>query len=80
MDLCFVAMGRFEAFYEFNLKPWDICAGTLIVKEAGGAVTDWDGSNCPESGIRILSSNTYVHNEMLNVLKKKDYNIFFSLS
>ena len=76
LDLCFVAMGRFEAFYEFHLKPWDICAGALIVQESGGVVTDWDGANYPKSGIRILSSNRHVHNEMLEVLKSDDYNIF----
>ena len=76
LDLCFVAMGRFEGFYEFNLKPWDICAGSLIVKEAGGSVTDWDGTACPDSGLRILSSNSHIHSQMQDVLKNDDYRIF----
>ena len=46
LDLCFVAMGRFEGFWEIELKPWDICAGSIIVKEAGGRVTEGD-SNKP---------------------------------
>ena len=70
LDLCFVAMGRFEVFYEFNLKPWDICAGSIIAEEAGALITDWDGSKCPDSGERIIASNGYVHKEALNILKK----------
>ena len=74
LDLCFVAMGRFEVFYEFNLKPWDICAGSIIAEEAGALITDWDGSKCPESGERIIASNGYVHKEALNILKKNSSN------
>ena len=69
LDLCFVAMGRFEVFYEFNLKPWDICAGSIIAEEAGALVTDWDGSKYPESGERIIASNKHVHKEALKILK-----------
>ena len=69
LDLCFVAMGRFEVFYEFNLKPWDICAGSIIAEEAGALVTDWDGSKYPESGERIIASNGHVHKEALKILK-----------
>ena len=77
LDLCFVAMGRFEVFYEFNLKPWDICAGSIIAEEAGALVTDWNGSKYPESGKRILASNRHVHKEALNVLKTNSA-IFFN--
>ena len=70
LDLCFVAMGRFEGFWEFGLQPWDICAGSLIVEEAGGIVTDWDGSSFPFSGTRILASNKHVHNDIISVLNK----------
>tara|TARA_B100002052_G_scaffold252233_1_gene240706 strand:- start:9559 stop:10359 length:801 start_codon:yes stop_codon:yes gene_type:complete len=76
LDLCFVAMGRFEVFYEFNLKSWDICAGSIIAEEAGALITDWDGSKCPESGERILASNGYVHKEALNILKKNSSNFY----
>ena len=70
LDLCFVAMGRFEGFWELELKPWDICAGAIIVEEAGGKVTDWDGSALPFSGKRILATNGHVHDEMINILKQ----------
>lgn len=69
LDLCFVAMGRFEIFYEFNLKPWDICAGSIIAQEAGATVTDWNGSVYPQSGKRILASNGHVHKAALEILK-----------
>ena len=71
LDLCFVAMGRFEGFWELELKPWDICAGALIVEEAGGKVTDWNGSPVPFSGKRILATNSHIHNEMIQILRKK---------
>ena len=69
-------MGRFDGFYEFNLMPWDICAGELIAKEAGGNVTDWDGSKNPASGKRILATNNIIHKEMMDVLANKKYAIF----
>jgi len=78
LDLCFVAMGRFEVFYEFNLKPWDICAGAIIAEEAGAKVTDWDGSKYPSSGKRIIASNHYVHNEALKILTENNYKLFFN--
>jgi myo-inositol-1(or 4)-monophosphatase len=68
LDLCFIAMGRFEGFWEFGLQPWDICAGGLIVEEAGGRVSDWDGSPMPFSGHRVLATNGYIHDEMLEIL------------
>ena len=77
LDLCFVAMGRFEIFYEFNLKPWDICAGALIAKESGAKVTDWDGSDYPDSGQRILATNGHIHHEALNLLSNHNLNIYF---
>ena len=78
LDLCFVAMGRFEAFYEFELKPWDICAGVIIAKEAGAKVTDWNNKDCPFSGVRILATNNKVHNEMLEILTSKKLKIFYN--
>jgi len=71
LDFCFVAMGRFEGFWEFGLQPWDVCAGGLIVQEAGGKVTDWDDSPMPFSGNRVLATNGHIHGEMLEVLSKK---------
>ena len=71
LDFCFVAMGRFEGFWEFGLQSWDVCAGALILKEAGGKVTDWDGSPMPFSGKRVLATNGHIHREMLNTLGRE---------
>jgi len=71
LDFCFVAMGRFEGFWEFGLQPWDVCAGALILEEAGGNVSDWDGSPMPFSGTRILGTNGHVHKEMIDTLGKE---------
>jgi len=79
LDLCFVAMGRFDGFYEFNLKPWDICAGSIIVKEAGGLCTDWNNEPAPFSGSRILCSNTAIHKQMIDILNQREYNLFYDL-
>ncbi len=79
LDLCFVAMGRMDGFYEFELKPWDVCAGDLIVREAGGKTSDWDGiSDMPVSGKRILATNGKIHLEMSKVLMGEKYKIFMS--
>lgn len=47
LDLCYVAAGRIDGYFEFNLKPWDYAAGSLIIEEAGGRITDWDGQALP---------------------------------
>ena len=70
LDFCFVAMGRFDGFWEFGLQPWDVCAGAIILEEAGGKVTDWDNSPMPFSGKRVLATNGHVHSEMMEVLDK----------
>ena len=69
LDLCYVACGRFEGFWEQNLKPWDTAAGALIAAEAGGQVTTF--SNQPYSGDQdeILATNGHIHKEMLKLLK-----------
>jgi len=79
LDLCFVAMGRFDGFYEFNLKPWDICAGAIIAKESGAMCTDWNNASLPFSGCRILCSNSYIHQEMISVLNQEQYRLFYDL-
>ena len=70
LDFCFVAMGRFDGFWEFGLHPWDVCAGNLILQEAGGRTSDWDGSHMPYSGRRVLATNGHIHSEIMAVLKK----------
>lgn len=56
-DLCNVACGRFEGFYEYGLSAWDVAAGALIIKEAGGTVMDWKGGNDWLFGKRIIAGN-----------------------
>jgi myo-inositol-1(or 4)-monophosphatase len=66
LDLCSVACGRFEAFWEFGLKSWDTAAGILLVTEAGGKVTDLSGGPYRPGGPDLLVSNGRIHTEMQN--------------
>jgi len=68
LDLCFVACGRLDGFWELNLKPWDIAAGVLIVKESGGLVTDFEGKPVILDGARVIASNQRIHREMVQIL------------
>ncbi len=69
-DLVYVACGRLEGFYEFNLNPWDLAAGALIVKQAGGKVTNFSGKNEYLFSGEIFASNSLIHKETLEVLKQ----------
>lgn len=64
LDLCWVASGRLDGFWELKLKPWDVAGGAAIVLEAGGTVTDFDGSNFDPRAQRIVASNGRIHDEM----------------
>ncbi|OGQ22268.1 MAG: inositol monophosphatase [Deltaproteobacteria bacterium RIFCSPLOWO2_02_FULL_44_10] len=68
LDLAWVASGRLDGFWEFFLKPWDMAAGVLIVREAGGTVTSFDGSAFDLYGTRILASNGFIHDDMRGIL------------
>ena len=68
LDLCYVAAGRFDGFWELKLYPWDMAAGSLMVTEAGGQVTDLRGGSHRLSNPQILASNGLLHEEMLRVL------------
>jgi myo-inositol-1(or 4)-monophosphatase len=70
LDLCYVAAGRFEGFWEQHLKPWDVAAGALIVAEAGGRVTGMDGSPFNPAAAHLVASNGHVHDEMLSVIRE----------
>lgn len=70
VDLCFVASGRFDGFWEYDLQPWDVAAGKIIVEEAGGMVTNMDGSTFNPKLKNILASNGLVHSDMLRVIKE----------
>lgn len=65
-DLCCVACGRFDGFYEYSLNPWDVGAAALIVQEAGGKVTDWSGGDDWLFGERIVAGNPAVHTFLLD--------------
>jgi myo-inositol-1(or 4)-monophosphatase len=68
LNLCYVACGRFEGFWEASLSPWDVAAGALVVREAGGRVTAYDGREFRLDGRQVLASNGAVHEEMQSVL------------
>ncbi len=69
LDLCSVAAGRFDGFWELKLKPWDVAAGSLIVREAGGRVSDFSGTRFSIHDEEILASNGKVHGQMLQILQ-----------
>nr|WP_314764256.1 inositol monophosphatase family protein [uncultured Neisseria sp.] len=68
LDLCSVAVGRLDGFFEFNLKPWDVAAGALIVKEAGGIVTDMRGNDTWLQTGNIVAGNSKVLAQMLQII------------
>lgn len=70
IDLCHVACGRFEVFWEEGLKPWDVAAGSLIVTEAGGKITDYSNGNGYIFKETLLATNGKVHKNILQLLKK----------
>ncbi|MDZ4795806.1 MAG: inositol monophosphatase family protein [Bacteroidota bacterium] len=71
IDLCWVAAGRFDGFYEHKLEAWDSAAGYLIVEEAGGKVTDFEGNKFSVYQHRLLATNGKIHDEMLDVINNK---------
>lgn len=70
LDLAYVAAGRFDGFWESKLKPWDVAAGQLLVTEAGGMVTGFNGEPWSVYDNRILASNGLIHDEMQQVLAR----------
>ncbi|MFA4875136.1 MAG: inositol monophosphatase family protein [bacterium] len=70
IDLAWTACGRIDGFWELFLKPWDIAAGVLLIREAGGRVTSFDGGPIDIYGTQILASNGLIHGEMMRVLMK----------
>ena len=70
LDLAYVACGRLEGFWEIKLKPWDTAAGILLVEEAGGMVTDFQGGPYSPFIPEIVSSNGHVHGELVGLLKE----------
>jgi myo-inositol-1(or 4)-monophosphatase len=70
IDLCYVAMGRFDGFFEVYLNPWDTAAGMLMLIEAGGVITDFDGRPYSIYQRQLAASNGFIQNEMLSIIKK----------
>jgi myo-inositol-1(or 4)-monophosphatase len=69
-DLAYVACGRFEAFYEYGLQPWDIAAGMLLIREAGGRVSDFSGNEKNITGEQFVAANSAVFSEVLEIVSK----------
>lgn len=70
LDLSYLAAGRFDGFWELKLQPWDVAAGSLLILEAGGKVSDFRGNPFNIYLREILASNGLIHNEMLGVIQK----------
>jgi myo-inositol-1(or 4)-monophosphatase len=69
IDLCWVACGRFDGFWEYNLSSWDVAAGYLLVEEAGGRITNFEGEAYSVFDKQTLATNGYIHEEMLSRIK-----------
>jgi myo-inositol-1(or 4)-monophosphatase len=74
LDLCYVAMGRADGFWELDLNPWDTAAGIVILTEAGGRVSDFSGGEFAIDGKAILASNGRIHNEMIVAIASRSPN------
>lgn len=72
IDFCYVASGVFDGFWEVHLNPWDLCAGKLIVEEAGGLVTNFEGKVSDIYSKQILATNGKVHKKMVEILTLKN--------
>jgi myo-inositol-1(or 4)-monophosphatase len=70
IDMAYVACGRMDAFYEYGLSPWDVAAGSLLVKQAGGQVADFKGGNNYLFGKELVCSNGLIQDELLEMIRK----------
>jgi myo-inositol-1(or 4)-monophosphatase len=70
LDLCYVAAGRFDGYWELKLHPWDVAAGLLVVEEAGGRASDLRGGPAPRSGHEVIASNGRIHGALLDALAR----------
>ncbi|MFI5303776.1 MAG: inositol monophosphatase family protein [Nitrospiria bacterium] len=71
LDLCYLAAGYFDGYWELNLSPWDTAAGSLIVEEAAGKISGFNGEPFSIYSKAILASNGLLHNQMIEILQKK---------
>lgn len=72
LDLCYVACGRYDGFWELNLSAWDVAAGALIVEEAGGRVSNFSGGKFDHYKPEVVASNSLIHDRMIEVLAMAD--------
>lgn len=70
LDLCYVAAGRFDGFWEVKLNPWDMAAGSVVVREAGGRLTNFRGQELSIYGQELVASNGHIHQAMLDILNE----------
>ncbi|MBI2268734.1 MAG: inositol monophosphatase [Bacteroidetes bacterium] len=70
VDLAYVACGRFDAFYEYGLRPWDVAGGAFIVQQAGGKITDFGGGDNYIFGRELIACTPGIHNEFINSLQQ----------
>jgi len=75
MDLCYVACGRFDGFWELKLQPWDMAAGALIAQEAGGRISDFKNREFSIFNSEILATNGLIHQQMVGVLQEENVRI-----
>lgn len=75
LDLCWTACGRFDGYFEYMLSPWDFAAGSLIIKEAGGAFCDRDGLQNGLNGRGVICSNGIIHDELVKLVRYEDYRV-----
>ena len=71
VDLAYVACGRFEGFFEYGLHAWDVAAGCLLVKEAGGTLCDFEGKNDYLFGSSIVADNQGIHNALMEIIENR---------
>ena len=69
LDLCYVACGRFDGFWELDLRPWDSAAGSIIIREADGLITRFDGTKYSHYGKNLLATNGLIHKHMVKILR-----------
>ena len=70
VDMCYVACGRFDGFYEYNLKPYDVAAGIIIIQEAGGKITDFNMGKNYLFGGEVLASNNHIHHQFYSEVQR----------
>lgn len=70
-DMAYVSCGRYDGFYEYALAPWDVAAGALLIREAGGIVTDWKGGEDWLHGKRIIAGNPHIHQYLKDVILRE---------